>query len=189
MLASRADVAAALGLADADSLSESQQARVDALLERVSGSVSREANRDFTPGAVQVRVLVIDGRIYLPDAESVTTVTDVDGAELDCDADVPGWFVVSRNGCRLLTGDPVVVDFVRVDVPAAVSGLVAGIAARHLSVEPGSPESMATDITAGADFRLRMADHVSSTALLTADEECEARGFRSKLPNVIVHRL
>lgn len=188
MLASRADVAAALGLEDEDALSEPQQARVDALLERVSSSVTREAQRDFTPGPMTVQVLVIDGRIYLPDMTEVTNVTTAEG-EVAAESDVPGWFTVSRNGTPLLSGDRVTVEAVRGSVPDGVKALVAGIVARQLTVEPGSPESKAVELTAGTHYRWRGADWVYSTSLLTSAERAEARNYRSTMPNIIIHQL
>lgn len=191
MLASRADVAAALGLDNAEALSASQQARVDGLLERVSGVVAREANRDFTPGEVMVRLLVIDGRVHLPDAdtEQDITVTDAESNPVDSETDAPGWIRVARNGTPIVTGQPLMVTYTRQEVPGAVAQLVAGVVARHLTVEPGSPESQATDITAGAEYRWRGAEWVSSTALFTADELSEVRSYRSHIPNVVIHRL
>lgn len=189
MLASRATVAAALGLPTEDALSASQEARVDGMLERVSAAVAREANRNFTPGPVQVRVLTIDGRVYLPDMGSVESITDTEGASLDVSDDAPGWWAVTRNGTPLATGTPVVVDCTRQAVPAGVVQLVASATARNLTIEPGSPESQATDITAGADFRVRLANWTSSTAVLTRDEIYDARGYRLAMPSVTIHRM
>lgn len=188
MLASRSQVAATLGLDDDSGLSASQQARIDGLLERVSSIVEREAQRDFTPGPVQSQVIVTDSRVYLQQVASVESVTDLDGHDID--SELSGeWLTVTRNGSHIPSGTRLVIEYTRGAVPAAVEALVAGVVGRLLTVEPGSPESQASDITAGSDFRVRLADWVSSTALMTPDELAEARGFRNRIPNVIIHRL
>lgn len=187
-LASRSQVAAALGLGSEGALSAGQVARVDALIARVSAMVEREAQRSFTAGAVEARMIVTDSRIYLEQVGSVQSVTDMGGDLVDHEL-VGGWLTVTRNGCHIPSGTQLAVEYTRGNPPAGVAGLVAGVVARLLTVEPGSPESQASDITAGADFRVRLADWVSSTAVMTPDEIAEARSFRSRIPNTIIHRL
>lgn len=187
-LASRSDVADALGLSDENDLSTSQQSRVDGLLERVSSMVEREVQRTFTPGAVEAQMIVTDGRIYLQQVDSVESVTDLDESAVDFEL-IGEWLTVTLDGCRIPSGERLMVSWTRGPVPAGVVSLVAGVVARLLTVSPGSPESMATDITAGADFRLRMADWASSTSLMTPDEVAEARSLRNPIPNTIIHRL
>lgn len=190
MLASSADVAAALGLDDENGLTASQQARIEGLLERVSRLFQREAGRTFTAGSVTVRAHVVDGRVYLPDPPTGTsvTVTDLCGESIDGAIEY-NYVNVTRNGSRIPTGEIVHVQYTRDAPPAAVVAAVAGIVARNLTVEPGSAEAMSTDLTAGADYRQRFADWVSSTDLLTESELAEARSYRYPVPNVIIHRL
>lgn len=190
MLASSADVAAALGLEDENELTASQQARVEGLLERVSRVFQREAGRTFTAGSVTVRALTVEGRVHLPDPPTGTsvTVTDLCGETLEGVIE-DDYVDIARNGCPVPTGVIVLVQYTRDAPPAAVVAAVAGIVARHLTIEPGSPEAISTDLTAGADYRQRLADWVSSTALLTDDELAEARSYRYPVPNVIIHRL
>lgn len=190
MLASPADVAAALGLADENEFTDSQQARVEGLLERVSRVFQREAGRTFTAGSVTVRAHIVDGRVHLPDPPTgaSVTVTDLEGESIDGVIE-DDYVNVTRNGCRIPTGEIVYVEYTRDEPPASVVSAVAAIVARNLTVEPGSVESQSTDITAGADYRQRLADWVSSTALLTRDELAEARSYRYPVPNVIIHRL
>jgi len=189
VLASRADVAQALGLDDENGLSESQANRVDALLERVSRLFAREAGRSFTPGLVTVRAAVVAGRVRLPDSSDGGTVAveDLDGVALTAELD--GLYVdVARNGCALATGELVTVTYTRGETPESVTAAVAGIVARNLTVDPMSAEAQSTDIST-LDFRQRLADWVSSTNLLTDEEIAEARSYRYPAPNVIVHRL
>lgn len=190
MLASPADVAHALGLDDENELTASQQARVEGLLERVSRRFQREAGRTLTAGAVTVRALTVEGRVHLPDPPSGDTVTVTDLCGNTLEGVIEGDCVdVTRNGCPVATGEILVVEYTRDEPPQAAIDAVAAIVARHLTVEPGSPESKSTDLTAGVDFRQRLADWVSDTSLFTDEELAEARSYRYPVPNVIIHRL
>lgn len=184
-LASRSDVAAALGLSNEDALSASQQSRVDGLLDRVSGIVEREAQRSFTPGPVEAQMIVTDSRVFLQQVATVESVSDLSGGEIV--GDLSGeWLTVARNGCHVPSGERLIVEYTRAAVPAGVKALTAGVVARHLTVEP--VEAKTVESTAGP-FRTKFADWVSDTALLTGDEIAEARTYRNPIPNTIIHRL
>lgn len=189
MLASRGDVANALGIDGEDDMTSSQQARVDGLLERVSSVVARESGRMFGDTFTVGRI-VIDGRVYLPDAvvDEAVTVSDRCGAEVASETDAPGWIRVSRDGRPLPSGESVTVTFTAEQAPQSVVALVAAVVARHLTVEPDSPEAKAVELVAGPN-RWRGADWASSTALLTGDELREVRAMRLRVPSFIVHRI
>lgn len=166
-------------------MSESQKARVDALLERVSGSVAREAGRSFTTGPVESQMIVTDSRVYLQQVASVESVVDLGGVEID--SELSGeWLTVTRNGCHVPSGERLIVEYTRAAVPAGVVALVAGVTARHLTMEPA--DAKVVESTAGP-FRTKFADWVSDTALLTGDEIAEARAYRNLIPSTIIHRL
>ncbi|AEJ93094.1 head-tail adaptor Ad1 [Mycobacterium phage Mutaforma13] len=188
MLATADDVAAALGLASAADLTPEQQARVDALLERVSDAFQRVSGRVFTTGITRVRANVVNGRVWLPGlVEEVNSVENVDGSDVDFTQD--GNYVdVSRNGCPLVTGTVVVVEYVGGGAPDAVTSLVAAVVARHLTVQPGSVQAQAVALTAGP-FTQRNAEWVSSTSLFTPDELDDVRRFAHPVPTITVHRL
>ena len=192
-LATADDVAKALGLEDGDSLSEAQSLRVDGLLARVSREFRREAERVFTPGTTTVRLLTVAGRVHLTetveDVEQVSSVTMrneygdtvavdyvLDGQDLCLDVD----------GYPLHSGVEVTVTYTHdAAVPDDVVAAVAGIVARHLTLDPNL--GPVTEMYAGP-FRQRYADWANKTALLT-EEECElARTYRHPASNIIIQR-
>lgn len=191
-LASADDVAHALGLEDAAALSAAQTARVDGLLLRASRDYRREAERIFTPGTTTVRLLTVGGMVRLSEpADSVGSVevSDCgDWVEVD-EFTVDGQLVSVRHRGRLLaSGVAVKVTYTHTaDVPAEVAADVAGIVARHLTVEPGSSESMATDMAVGP-FRVKYAGWTSATSLLTEDEAAAARRYRYPGSTVVIGR-
>lgn len=194
-LATANDVAHALGLANAAALSAAQTLRVTALLARVSREFRREAERNFTPGTTTVRLLTVAGRVHL--AETVDDVTDVtsvtlrdcynDEVELDYELDGQD-LIVENNGWRLPSGVPVTVTYTHTAaVPAEVVASVAGIVARHLTVDPNSVAAQATEMSAGP-FKTRYADWTSSTSLLTEEECSEARSYRYPGSAIIIQK-
>jgi len=186
LLADSDDVASALGLPDAEALTEEQSARVDGLLERVSDAFQRLTGRVFADGATTVRAAIVDGRARLPSVVSeVTAVSTVDGDELDFDVD-GNCVTVTRNGRLLVTGTVIVVDYVCGDVPAGIRAFVAQVVARHLSVNPD--ERKAVDVSSGP-FRERLADWATSTGLFTPDELADINMYRDPHPTVVIHRL
>jgi hypothetical protein len=189
-LATSDDVAHALGLEDADALSESQSLRVDALLSRVSREFRREAERSFTPGTSTVRLITVAGRIHL--VEPVATVTSVttpdcygDAQTLDYEIDGQS-LAVEQYGRALGSGIPVTVTYTHTEeVPQDVVDAVAAIVARHLTVDPAT--GPVTEMSAGP-FRQRFADWTNKTSLLTEEDCAVARSYRNPATNVIIQR-
>lgn len=192
-LATPDDVAHALGLADADALTEAQSLRVDGLLARVSREFRREAQRNFTPGTTTVRLLTVGGRVRLAEAgvTGITSATTRDSYNQTqtLDTTVDGQDVILEQYGQLLgSGVPVTVTYTHTgEIPDAVVASVAGIVARLLTVEPDSVEAKAVDMTAGP-FRVRYADWVSSQGLLTEEECADARSYRHPASSVIIQR-
>lgn len=189
-LASADDVAQALGLNDADALSESQSNRVDGLLARVSREFRREAERTFTPGTSTVRLSTVGGRVRLPEpvenAAGVTLV-QLDGQTVDWALDGQD-LVLTRYGRPTWSGLTVTVTYTHTEpVPDDVVSTVAGIVARHLSVDPTSAEAQSTELST-LDFRQRLAPWVSDRGLLTDEERAEARSYRYPGSAVIVQK-
>lgn len=186
MLADVDDVASALGLSSAEALTTGQQARVTALLERVSDEFQRVTGRLFTTGTTVVRGNVINGVVRLPGlVQDVNAVATTDGDPVDF-TDIGGGCVsVSVTGCPLPSGVQVVVSYTGGGVPAAVTALVADVVARHLTVEPG--EGKAVSMTAGP-FTQRYADWVTSGALFTPAEMESVLTYRSSVPTVVIQR-
>lgn len=187
-LATADDVAQALGLADADALSDAQGNRVDGLLARVSREFRREAERVFTPGTSTVRLLTVGDRVRLPEpVTSVTSVTDAEGDDVDYVLDGQD-LVLETSGLPLWSGVPITVTYTHSDeVPEDVVSAVASIVARHLTVDPTSAEAMSTDLST-LDFRQRMAPWVSERLLLTGEERAEARSYRYPGSAVIIQK-
>lgn len=174
VLATATDVAKSLGFSNADALSDSQKERVTGELARVTAAWVRAAGRSWTPGPVRVQTVVVGGWVTLPDLPADDpVVTTRDGDPVD---------VLVNDGDQLktghVTGTILNIDYTAPAVPLGVSYAVAGIVARRLGIEPGSPETRFTEITAGADFRAKGAAWVASTRILTEDEEAEARAYR-----------
>lgn len=189
-LASANDVALALGLEDADALSEAQGLRVDGLLARVSREFRREAERTFTPGTSTVRLVTAAGRVHLAETVGSVTSVTVDGCYGDpvaLDFEVQGQSVVlEQYGRPLPSGVTVTVVYTHTaEVPDDVTAAVAGIVARHLTLDPNL--GPVTEMSAGP-FRQRYADWANKTGLLT-EEDCEvARSYRYPGTNVIIQR-
>lgn len=184
VLATDADVAKALGLSNAASMSSSQKERVAGELARVTSVWERAAGRSWVAGPVRVQTVSVGGWITLPDLPSdEAQVFDRDGNPVN---------VLVDDGDQLKVGFPsgtiVNVEYMAPGVPPGVTYAVAGIVARRLGVEPGSPETKFTEITAGADFRAKGASWVASTAVLTDEELAEAKAYRPGAGTVIVAR-
>ncbi len=190
-LATPDDVARALGLEDAFALSESQSARVDDLLVRVSRKFCLEAGRPFTPGTDTVQLLSTAGSVRLP--EPVAGVGDVasvvlpSGDAVDYALESPSALVVSVCGRPVPSGVLLSVTYNHAgEIPAEVVADVAAIVARHLTVEPGEGRVVAE--TAGP-YNTRYADWVASSALFTKDDCETARSYRHPATNPIVAKL
>ncbi|MDD7813686.1 hypothetical protein PP713_14040 [Mycobacterium sp. CSUR Q5927] len=190
-LATADDVATALGFNDESGLTDSQQKRLPMELARVERAFLREAERDFASGPVRVQCTVVGGWVTLPDspAGDVTpTVEDRDGKELSVLVSDGARLKVARNNWALPSGVIVNVSYTAPEPPEAVKAAISAIVGRRLSVEPGSAESKFTDLTAGSDYRAKGAAWVSSTAILTEDEKCEARSYRPVAGTAIIAR-
>ncbi len=194
-LATPDDVAHALGLEDADALSDAQGLRVDGLLARASREFRREAERNFTPGTTTVTLLTVAGKVHL--AETVEDVDDVTSATmLDCYGDtleleyvLAGQdLALEYNGYPLRSGVAVTVTYTHAAaVPDEVVASVASIVARHLTVDPNSVASQATEMSAGP-FKTRYAEWTSDRTLLTEAECCEARSYRYPASAIIIQK-
>lgn len=194
VLASEEDVANALGLNDIDSLTDSQKVRLPGELARVTSAWVREAGRSWAAGPVRVQTVVVGGWVTLPDLPTDDPAAfDRDGDPVDIivdDGDQLKVGVILGDGVSrtLPSGTIVNVEYTAGDVPAGVAYSVASIVARRLGVEPGSPETKFTELTAGADYRAKGASWVSSTEVLTESEKQEARAYRPLPGTVIVAR-
>ncbi|WP_133054334.1 hypothetical protein [Mycolicibacter kumamotonensis] len=190
-LATEADVAAALGVEDISELTDSQVTRLPGELARVERAFLREAERDFTPGPVRVQCTVVGGWVTLMDSPVDGTdieIEDRDGKELTAMVSDGPRLKVGRNDWPLPSGVIVNVSYTAPPVPEAVKAAIGSIVARRLSVQPGSPETKFTDLTAGSDFRAKGAAWVTSTSVLTDDEKAEARSYRPVAGTVIISR-
>lgn len=191
-LATADDVARALGLDDAGQFTTSQENRLEMELARVERAFLREAERDFASGPVRVQCTVVGGWVTLPDSptdDTAPTVEDRDGRELTVMVADGARLKIGRNNWPVPSGVIVNVSYTAPEAPAAVKAAIAAIVGRRLSVEPGSAESKFTDLTAGSDYRAKGAAWVSSTAILTEDEKCEARSYRPVAGTVIIARF
>lgn len=183
------DVAHALGLADADALTEAQGARVDGLLVQVSRMFRREAEREFTPGTTTLKLLTVAGRVRLPEpiTEVVTvTMADVFGNPVDVVHTVDGQELLLHDlgGYLYPSGVPVTVTYTHdAEVPEDVTAAVAGIVARHLSVDPAAAKFVSQN---AGPFSTRFADWVSDTSVLTEEECCTARSYRYPGTSIII---
>jgi len=134
-------------------------------------------------------VSVVGGWITLPDAPTDDPeVTTRDGDPVTVDVSDGSTLRLSVDGCRLVSGTIVNVTYTAPGVPPAVTASVAGVVARRLGISPGSAETKFTELTAGADFRAKAAEWVSSTSVLTPDEAAEARSYRPAASTVIIAR-
>lgn len=194
-LAAADDVAHALGLDDADALTDAQSLRVDALLAEVSRQFRREAEREFTPGTTIVGLITVAGRVRLPDpAPTVANVTSatylnewgdtisptfsLDGQEL----------LLTYNNDRLPSGVKVTVTYQHTSaVPAEVVSAVARIVGRNLNIDPLSAQAQSKQLST-TDYSQTFADWVSNTKLLTEDDCETARSYRYPTPNVIIQQ-
>jgi len=189
VLASADDVAAALGLPNAAAIPAAQSARLPGELARVTRAWENEAGRSWVAGPVRVQVSVVGGWITLPDAPTDDPeVTTRDGDPVTVDVSDGSTLRLSVDGCRLVSGTIVNVTYTAPGVPPAVTASVAGVVARRLGISPGSAETKFTELTAGADFRAKAAEWVSSTSVLTPDEAAEARSYRPAASTVIIAR-
>lgn len=181
-LATPTDVAHALGLEDENSFTTSQSVRASLLLDKVSSMFRIAAQRVFTSGQLDVRLMVTGGRVQLTETPAtIESVTDCDGNSVDYVLDGKTLLVNYPTGVFLdvsYTFDDQVPDAVRVAVAETV--------ARYLTVDPLSAQAQSTDLQAG-DFRQRFASWVSSSVQLPGEVLELAKSFRYP-GNVVVMR-
>jgi hypothetical protein len=180
-----------LGLDDASAFDDAQTNRVDGLLVQVSRQFRREAEREFTPGTTTVRLLTVAGRVRLsePISEVVTVAArDCYGEPVDVDHTLDGQeLLIHYPGGHLYpSGVVATVTYTHEEeVPEDVVAAVAGIVARHLSVDSAAAQVVSE--TAGP-YATRYANWVSDTSLLTEAECCTARSYRHPASTIIIQR-
>ena len=183
-LANVADVTAAMGR----DLTPEESARVGAILDKLSESFRRYAERTFTPATSTVRLMVRSGGIELPE-RPVGTVTEV----LDDNGDAVSAYTMrgtvmvipNRDGCFLTVtyshGAAVVPNLVRLTVAEAARRALlipdeASAGASSHSLTTGS----ITEQTSFAGWAQ------GGQATLSPDDIKTARSFRLRSPRVIV---
>lgn len=183
-LASKEDVEAALGR----DLTSEEDARVGAILDKLSELFRRESGQQFTPGTSTVRLKVNGGRVYLPQrpVTEVTSVKDDAGADVAHDRH-DQWLTVPMVSHEFVTvtysHGGTVPDVVRTSVADAARQVlmiapaaVGGVTQRGTTTGPFSgQESYATWAQGGS-------------ARLSPDDVALARSFRVKVPTVWVSR-
>lgn len=188
-LASLDDIAHALGLENEAALGDARVFRSNQIVAKISREFRREAGREFTPGRTKVQLLTVGGRLALPDGlgegGEVHSIAGVDGLNFEVDDDE---LVLTVRGRTVGTGVRVKLDYTHNEgVPTEVSGTVAAIVARYLTVDPTSAVAQSTFL-ASEQFQQRFADWVSSSVKLTADDCDFARSYRTRPVVVIFQR-
>lgn len=132
-LAAHADVVAALGRA----LTDSETARVGAILDKASELFRGRSGQQFTPGTSTVRLKVNGGRVYLPQrpVTSVPSVVDDDG--VDVVYTVAGqWLTIDADSASRTSSSFVTVEFSHGGaVPDLVRLAIADIARQVLMID------------------------------------------------------
>lgn len=203
-LASAEDVAHELGLNAEGDLTDAQAVRIPSLLTKASFLFRQAAGkRQFTPDDYVQRLMVVGGRVRLPEApvSAVATVVDDSGNNVAFTR-VGEWINVGNHhgnlnnsfGCYQPddagSGWFVTVAYTGGEVPDIVRDTVAQVVARQLGVDPipatgvKSHEQTLGPITERKTFFDWAADAVTLT-----DEECAiADSFRYAGTNPIIHR-
>lgn len=181
-LASDVDVEAAIGR----DLTSEEDARVGAILDKLSELFRRESGQQFTSGTSTVRLKVNGGRVFLPQrpATAVTTVKDDDGEGVE----------YTRLG-QWLTVPMVSHEFVTVaythggDVPDLVRLAVADAARQVLQIAPAAVAGVTQTGTTTGPFSGQESYATwaqGGAARLSPDDVALARSFRVKVPTVWV---
>ena len=188
-LATAADVAAALGLADADALSDEQAVRVNPLLAKVSRRFRLEAQRSFTPGTYTHFLRIHAGAVRLEEIPSQVTsvtvsgVTDIDYSLLN------NWMLFDDWRSLRINGQTAEIVYQwETPVPADVIAAVADIVARNLMLDPKSVVAQSTSLQT-KDYSQSMADWVSEGVVgMNGDDVTLARSYRYPAPPSVVLR-
>lgn len=149
------------------------------------------AGREWVAGPVRVQTSVLSSWVTMLDEPvdvDEVTVADRDGEAFVIERIFGTQARISDAGRHVPTGTIVVCEYEAPGVPAAVTASVAAIVARRLGITPGTPETKFTELTAGADFRAKAAAWVTSTSVLTPDEESEARRYQPAPSSAIIAR-
>lgn len=202
-LAEAADVATELGLDDVGGLTTVQATRIPSLLIKASAAFRREAGRrQFTNATYTQRLLVVDGRVRLPEApvDSVTTVVDDSGNAVTYTR-VGDWLKVSGHhhnfdnsfSCfrprDLGSGWFVTATYVGGEVPDEVRITVAQIVARALNRDPVAATGVKSQDETMGPFsqRKQFFDWAAETVALTEEECALAASYIYPATNPIVH--
>jgi hypothetical protein len=193
-LASAADVAAALGLVNAAALSSTQALRLPGVLALVSRRFRMEAQRLFTPGTYTHTLRLFGGRVRLEEIPSTVFEVAVSGVD-----GMPQPYAVESNWIRftnewpdfLLNGHTATVTYAwDTPVPDDVVAAVAVIAARTLTVDPGSVIAQSKMLRT-LDYTQEIANWANSgnAGIMTPDDVTLARSYRYPLPPSIVMQM
>ena len=188
-LATAADVAAALGLADESDLSDEQAVRVDPLLAKVSRRFRLEAQRSFTPGTYTHYLRIHGGAVRLEEVPSqVTSVTVLGVTDLSYEL-INNWLVFDDWQSLRINGQTAEIVYQwEADVPADVVAAVADIVARNLMLDPKSVVAQSTSLQT-KDYSQSMADWVSEGVVgMNGDDVTLARSYRYPAPPSVVLR-
>ena len=188
-LATAADVAAALGLADESDLSDEQAVRVDPLLAKVSRRFRLEAQRSFTPGTYTHYLRIHGGAVRLEEVPSqVTSVTVLGVTDLSYEL-LNNWLVFDDWQSLRINGQTAEIVYQwEADVPADVVAAVADIVARNLMLDPKSVVAQSTSLQT-KDYSQSMADWVSEGVVgMNGDDVTLARSYRYPAPPSVVLR-
>lgn len=202
-LAEVSDVAAELGIDEGD-LSDTQVARIAALITRASVLFNDAAERDFAPGEYthRLRVQYRSGyesvsRAYvlLPEVPtevsvldgSVTFNTHVEGREVA----LVSWIYPRDYHFDIPWNQPYFVTVTYshdTPVPAAVNGAVAAIVARHMSLSEstGAAIPVATSLSDALGNRVTFADWVTKSMQLLPEDLTIARRYRWPSPAIVI---
>lgn len=188
-LATAADVAAALGLADADALTEAQAARVNPLLAKVSRRFRLEAQRSFTPGTYTHYLKIFAGMVRLEEVPSEVVSVTVPGVTDVSYTLVKNWLLFDDWRSLRINGKDAEVTYKWVaEVPADVVAAVADIVARNLTIDPNSAVAQSTSLSSQS-FRQDMAEWASSGEIgMNSDDVALARSYRYPAPPTMVLR-
>ena len=176
------DVEAALGRG----LTQDEEARVGAILDKASELFRLASGQQFTEGRSEVRVKVNGGRAFLRQSPvtEVHSVTDDNGQELFYDR-FKQWLTVPRISHQF-----VIVDYSHGgEVPELVRLTIADVARQVLSIDPvaSSGVSQFSETTGPFTDQLTYAAWAQGGATrLSPEDLAVARSFRVKIPNVWV---
>lgn len=181
-LASQEDVEASFGR----DLTSTEEARVGAILDKLSELFRRESGQQFTAGTSTVRLKVNGGRVYLTQrpVTAVASVVDDDGATVE-HTRKGQWLTVPK-----LSHEFVTVEYTHGgDVPDVVTLAIADAARQVLSVSSKAAEGVTQYGETTGPFSQQSTYATwaqGGAARLSPDDLALARSFRVKVPTVWV---